>query len=179
MSQPAYIPFVATGVLALGGYATARSGVSEEAMRLSDSFAQFHAHQESAESLFGVKSELISELRAIAADCAEEDWDGYGAAPVSAAAVLRAEALIRALPESIPSPEISAEPDGEISFDWLPSRTRTFSISVNAGNRLAYAWIDGSDRGNVAETFERGTLPSRLLNELRHITADASALRTA
>lgn len=173
------MPIVATGFIALGGYSTAQSGVSDEASFLNDNFARVHAHQESAESLFGVKSQLISDLREIAAECAEEDWDSYGAAAVSEAVVLRAEELIRALPESIPTPEISAEADGQISFDWLPSRTRTFTLSVNAGDRLAYAWIDGANRGNAAEVFERGSLPSRLLNELQHITADAPDLRTA
>ena len=111
----------------------------------------------------------LTDLREIAAECAEDDWDDYGAIAVNEAVVLRAEALIRALPESIPAPRISAEPDGQISFDWLPSRTRTFTLSVNSGNRLAYAWIDGANRGNAAEVFERGVLPSRLLNELQQI----------
>jgi|FLOH01.1.fsa_nt_gi hypothetical protein len=179
MSQSLYLPIVATGFIAFGGYATARSGVSDEAVLLNDNFARICAHQESAESLFGVKSQLISDLREITAECAHQDWDGYGAQAVSDTVILRAEAFIRALPESIPAPEISAEPDGQISFDWLPSRTRTFTLSVNAGNRLAYAWIDGANRGNAAEAFERGTLPTRLLNELRYITADAPAVRIA
>lgn len=179
MSQSLYVPIVATGFIALGAYATTQSGVSDDAVLLSDNFARINAHQESAESLFGAKSQLISDLRLIAAECAQEDWDDYGSQPVGEAVVLRAEALIRALPESIPAPEISAEPDGQISFDWLPSRTRTFTLSVNVSNRLAYAWIDGANRGNAAEVFERGALPSRLLNELRHITADAPALRIA
>ena len=165
--------------MAFSGYATAQSGVSDEAVRLSNDFACLYAHQESAESLFGQKSQLISDLRAIAADCAQDDWDDYGAKAVSNTVILRAEAFIRALPESISTPEISAEPDGQVSFDWLSSRTRTFTLSVNPTNRLAYAWIDGANRGNAAEVFERGTLPSRLLNELQHITADAPALRTA
>lgn len=179
MSQSLYLPIVATGFIALGGYATAQSGVSNEALLLNDNFAQLSAHQETAESLFGGKSQLISDLRAIAADCAQEDWDDYGAKAVSDTVIFRAEAFIRALPESISAPEISAEPDGQISFDWLPSRTRTFTLSVNAGNRLAYAWIDGANRGNAAEVFERGALPPRLLKELQHITTDAPALRTA
>ena len=103
--------------MAFSGYATAQSGVSDEAVQLSDDFARLHAHQESAESLFGQKSQLISDLRAIAADCAQDDWDDYGAKAVSNTVLLCAEAFIRALPESISAPEISAEPDGQVSFD--------------------------------------------------------------
>lgn len=179
MSQSLHLPVLAVGSAALCGYSSIESGVSEEAQSLSESFARHHAHQESAESLFGVKAQSISNLRRVAAECAEDNWDEYGAIAVSEAVVLRAEAFIRALPESVVAPEISAEPDGQISFDWLPSRTRTFTLSVNSGNRLAYAWIDGANRGNAAETFERGILPARLIHELRNIYSDVSALRTA
>jgi hypothetical protein len=120
-------------------------------------------------------SQLISDLRAIAAECARDDWDNYGAKAVRDVALIRAEVLIRALPESIPTPEISADPDGQISFDWLPSRTQTLTLSVNAENRLAYDWINGANRGTVAEVFDRESLPTRLLNELQHIMANSSA----
>ena len=115
---------------------------------------------------------MIGEMREIAAECANENWDDYGAKAISETVFLRAEAFIRALPDSIPEPEISAEPDGQVSFDWLPSRTRTFTLSVNSSNRLAYAWIDGANRGHAAEVFERGSLPRRLLNELENITSN-------
>ena len=123
------------------------------------------------------KSELICNLRAIGADCALGDWDDYGAKTVSEAVIFRAEALIRALPESIPAPDISVEPDGQVSFDWLPSSTLTFTLSVNEGNRLVYAWIDGANRGNATAVFERGDLPARLLSELRRITANVPAVQ--
>ncbi len=173
------MPIVATGFISLGGCASAQTGVSDEAVMLHDNFARLYAHQEGAESLFGKKSQLISDLREIAAECANDDWDGYGAEAINDAVVFRAEAVIRALPEALPNPEISAEPDGDISFDWTPSRTRTFTLSVNAGTRLAYAWIDGANRGNAAEAFERGTLPKRLVNELQQITSDVPAFRSS
>lgn len=172
------MPLVATGLIVLSP-ASMDTGVSAEAVVLRESFNRFIAHQESSESLFGVKARLISDLRELAAECAVEDWDGYGALAVSRAVLLRAEAFIRSLPGSIPVPELSAEADGQISFDWLPSPTRTFTISVNAGNRLAYAWIDGANRGNAAEVFDNGILPARLLRELQQITSNDLAVRIA
>jgi hypothetical protein len=171
------MPIVGTGLIVFSDYASSETGVSAAAVSLRESFNRFVAHQENSESLFGAKAQLISELRELAAECAAEDWDGYGALPIKRSVLLRAEAFIRALPDSIPAPEISAEADGQISFDWLPSRTRTFTLSVNAGNRLAYAWIDGANRGNAAEVFDSGCLPSRLLRELKQITADATTIR--
>ena len=44
------------------------------------------------------------------------------------------------LPRFGPLPEISLDPDGEISFDWIASSgTEMFSVSVNKENRLAFA----------------------------------------
>ena len=43
------------------------------------------------------------------------------------------------LPRSLPAPEISADPDGEVSFDWLGSAGKMFSVSVNKDGRISYA----------------------------------------
>jgi hypothetical protein len=43
------------------------------------------------------------------------------------------------LPRSLPIPEVSADPDGEISFDWIGSSGKMFSVSVNKEGRIAYA----------------------------------------
>lgn len=148
-----------------------KSGVSDEASSIVRDFESFFKHQEASESLFGKKARLISEIHELVAECAENNWEGYGAHAVSEAVLLRAEVFIRALPdeEEFPSPEFSAEPDGAISFDWMPSRTKTFTLSVNSTDRIAYAWIDGVDRGHAAEQFTGGKLPTRVLEELKRI----------
>ena len=158
---------------ACGGYGAPQNGVSEEASYIVKDFESLLKHQEASESLFGKKARLISELHEVAAECSEDNWDGYGATAVSEAVFLRAEALIRALPteEDFPVPEFAAEPDGAISFDWLPARTKTFTLSVNSTDRLAYAWIDGIDRGHAAEQFTDGNFPKRALEELKRIHA--------
>ncbi len=176
--KPAILAAGATGAVTWGGYAVPGSGVSEEASSIVDNFNVFIEHQQNSEALFGAKAQLISALRELAVECSEDDWDGYGANGVSEAVALRAEAFIRALPEDIPAPEISAEPDGQVSFDWLPSGTKTFTLSVNAGNRLAYAWIDGANRGHAAELFDGNALPARVLEELLRIAGDGATLRT-
>lgn len=43
------------------------------------------------------------------------------------------------LPRSFPVPEVSLDPDGEVSFDWTGRDGQRFSVSVNAANRLAFA----------------------------------------
>lgn len=113
---------------------------------------------------------MLSELHSVAIECSQDNWDDFGAFALSKITIANAESLIRVLPETITAPEISAEPDGEISFDWLLSRIRTCSLSINVKNRLIYAWIDGSNRGKATEVFDHGTLPERLLNELQRMS---------
>jgi hypothetical protein len=43
------------------------------------------------------------------------------------------------LPRSLPDPEVSLDPDGEISFDWSGNGGERFSVSVNGARRLAFA----------------------------------------
>lgn len=155
------------------------SGVSDEAAQLNGFASQISERYESSQALFGDKSRLIVELHDIATECDEDDWDGYGAEAVTVATLLRAEALIRSLPDHLPLPEVSAEPDGAIAFDWMPLPSKTLTLSVNGGNRLAYAWIDGTDRGHAAVKFEGTTIPSRVLAEIERLTDHAVTLRSA
>lgn len=94
--------------------------------------------------------------------------DDQRAVPVGA--VDRALRLVRALTAGLPLPEVAIDPDGAISLDWMPSRTRAFSISVSDSDRLAYAWINGSDRGHGAVRFA-DSLPQTLLLQLRGLIA--------
>jgi hypothetical protein len=43
------------------------------------------------------------------------------------------------LPSFVPVPEIAADPDGEVSFDWIGNSNNMFSVSVDRNGRLAYA----------------------------------------
>jgi len=166
--QPGGILALGAGV-AWGAFALPDSGVSPEAISLQKSFKEYASHLEVSESLFGDKAQLISHLNELCAECSEDDWDGYGAEAVSDTVLLCAETFIRALPDGIAMPEISAEPDGQISFDWLPTKTKTFTLSVGSSDRLAYAWIDGSNRGHAVDLFEGDQLPPRVLGELQRI----------
>ncbi|MCC5806198.1 MAG: hypothetical protein JJU00_07705 [Opitutales bacterium] len=85
------------------------------------------------------------------------------------AALARARAFVRALPDGIPLPEVSAEPDGAVAFDWMPHPARTFTLSVSGSNRVSYAWIDGADRGHAAVEFSDAKVPSRVLTELERL----------
>ena len=96
--------------------------------------------------------------------------DGGQAKPADPQAVTRAISLIRALPDGYALPEVGVEPDGAISLDWIADRRRMLSVSVLGDtSRLAYAWIDGTDRGHAVANFERDSVPLRLLQAIRAI----------
>jgi hypothetical protein len=135
---------------------------------------------ERSRALFGSKASAISDLWALANDCARKGWDGGDARPVDPEAVYRAIELIRALPVHLPLPEFAAEPDGAISLDWIRSRNRLLSVSVGASDRLAFAWLDGTDRGHGVVRLVEGIAPSRLIGAIAAITdVEDVAVRTA
>ena len=145
------------------------SAISVEAQAISrETVAVIHAIEHS-HALFGKKADVISQLNAIAHECSEEGWDGNEANPVDEIARCFAECFIRVLPEDIPLPECAPEPDGSISLDWIRSRTCLFSVSIGRSQRLACAWLDGSNKGHAVEHFDCEKIPQRVLDGIRSI----------
>lgn len=127
--------------------------------------------------LFISKEDALNRLYELAAECAEADWDGYGAEAVSPRAVERSAHFIRRLPEGLPLPEISVEPDGEIALDWSPTQTQTFSVSIGTTDQMACAWVNGTEHGHVVVSSNNGEIPSRILHEIQRITHNDSTFR--
>jgi hypothetical protein len=120
-------------------------------------------------ALFGEKERAISELYSLAVDCSYRGWDGEDASPIAPLVLKRAAGFLRAMPNGVPLPESAPEPDGSISFDWIASRTRVFSLSIGTNDRIAYAWTDGTDRGHAVARFDGDSLPPRILTGIREI----------
>jgi hypothetical protein len=86
---------------------------------------------------------LLSDIEQIVADS-----NTHGEADSTPIQRNTAEAAIEfayLLPRSLPIPEVTPDPDGDISFDWFGPSGKMFSVSVDARGRLAYA-------GRFAET---------------------------
>ena len=162
-------PFLLEGYAVLTSYLRADSAVSSEAQDAREVACTVVESAEQSQVLFGEKAGALSQLWAIATECRDADWDGSGATAINTMAVQNTEDFIRALPSDIPIPEFAPEPDGSISLDWIESRTRMFSLSVGATLRLAFAWLDGTDRGHGVARFDRESVPSRVLEGIRAI----------
>jgi len=139
-----------------------RSGtaVSDEAVAIRKSVRAIEEKTERSFALFGRKAAAISEIWSLFAEHGHSGWDGDDAAPLSRAAAMLAVQLIRALPPDIPLPDFACEPDGSISLDWLLSRTRVFSLTAGMTDRLAYAWLDGTDRGQALHCSMTSAFPT-------------------
>lgn len=154
---------------ALGLSEWQRTAVSDEAKMVARDKMKIDRAIEHSQTLFGRKGEVISELLSVADECSAENWDGEGAYAVEPWAVRTAERFIRVLPEALPMPEAVPEPDGSIGLDWTVSRHQNLSVSFGSGLRLAYAWLDGADRGHAVARFDGETIPRRILDGIRAI----------
>jgi len=110
----------------------------------------------------------LSAIDGVCAECSVENWDGYGAGPVSEATRYYARQFVRMLPTSMPIPEISAEPDGEIAFEWHRGRSGVFSISVGGSDELTYAGLFGRSKAYGTEFFD-DELPETIATHLRRL----------
>lgn len=169
-----------SGHLALHVVAGGGSATSPEAHAVHRAASQVVKLTERSQALFGEKAVALSQLAALATECAEQGWDGEGAAAIDSNAILMAERFLRALPDGIPMPEFAPEPDGSISVDWIQSRKRLLSLSISHSNRLAYAWLDGSDKGHGVASFDGQNVPPRVLESINSIMRPGHAgLRAA
>ena len=163
MLEPFSTLGIGLGYAALHVYACGSSAISSEAQAVRKAASAVVEFAEQSQVLFGTKRIAISHIEALANECAEAGWDGNEAAPIDWAAVLTAMEFVRAMPDDLPLPEFAPEPDGSISLDWIQSRNRLFSLSVGSTDRLAYAWLDGSDRGHGVARFDGKRIPSRII----------------
>ena len=163
------------GYVALSTYTRGGSAISVEASAARKAASAVIESVERSQALFGEKTAAISQLRALAIECGQENWDGDGAAVIDPRAIFNAEAIVRALPIGVPLPEFAPEPDGSVSLDWIQSRTRQFSLSVGRSQRLAYAWLDGTDSGHGVATFDGSIIPPRIIEGIFAIAKNGHA----
>jgi hypothetical protein len=112
------------------------------------------------------RDSLNIKLNEIYKECSVANWDGYQAVPVKKSLRKTVERFLDALPSTIPDPEISVDPDGEISLDWCSAPDKMFSISLGSKGRLSYAGLNGEKRSHGIEFFQKD-IPVSLIVQLR------------
>jgi hypothetical protein len=170
------------GVAAVYALAKPGSAVSREAALVQARAEEMVDRVESSDALFGCKTAVISALWDLAQSHAGSGWDGGEALPVDREAISLAVAFVRAMPDDCLMPDVAVDPDGAVALDWMITRHRMLSISfAGDSDRLAYAWVDGTDRGNAVARFDRNTVPRRLLQAIQALSDQPAdvALRVA
>ena len=115
------------------------------------------------------KAKAISQIRALLNECSAPGWDGDGANPLTPRTAGQAVQFIRALPDKFALPEFAPEPDGSLALDWIDSRNRLFSLSIGTSKRLAYTWLDGTDKGHAVARFDESNISPRILQGISAI----------
>lgn len=120
-------------------------------------------------ALYGDFHDVMAELSEISRDCSNTDWDGFGALRIPNEAAVKVEQFLYALPNSIPAPEISPEPDGSLALMWHGGRHLAFTISFQEDQRVTYAGIDGTSKWHGVEVFNGRTVSPFLLNGIQRV----------
>lgn len=98
--------------------------------------------EEDSKSFYGLTKEIIyGKLLEILENCNMDDWDGYGAKPITKLKKERAEKLALLFDSSIIIPRVIPEPSGEIGFEWMKGNKR-FVLTFDE-DFLVYSEIDG------------------------------------
>ena len=105
----------------------------------------------------------LKQLEEVFAECSQPNWDGYGAQPVHKLTYQKTEELLESLPSSVDTPDISADPDGELAIEWRYGRERLLSISVALNGRLSFIYRRGAIRMRDTLWFTDQQLPIEML----------------
>lgn len=143
--------------------------ISEEA-RQSRHIRKFIADATPSVSIDEAYKESLDSLLDVFKEASRPNWDGYSAYPVSEATVAQARAFLDLLPSTLPKPEISSHPDGEIAFEWYFGRRRLLTVAVSESGRLSYAALFGHARLHGTEFFLDG-IPETIALALRRLYA--------
>ena len=117
-------------------------GISEEAGMLSKLINKLN--DSFSETVVYSRDLFYTELDNVVREHAEDDWDGYGAKAAQLLSCDNARHFINILPSAFNFPEISVDPDGEISFEWYLAPRKQFSISFGSNGELTYSGLFGS-----------------------------------
>jgi len=79
-------------------------------------------------------------------------------APVQPATIHYAREFLDGLPAFVSDPDIYADTDGEVVFEWDFGRRRVFSVSIGPDGTLTYAGLFGHKRAHGIEELA-GSIP--------------------
>ena len=151
------------------------TAVSPESRSLENILVNERRHQQQSVSLYGAKQAVVNAIWSLFGEHGHADWDGAGAEALDQGAVRFAIALIDVLPENLPMPEVSVDPDGAVLLDWIANKHQSLTVSIDATGIIPYAWIDNGDRGHGVVRFDGERCPKSLVRLITDTTGTNDA----
>ncbi|MEX0819229.1 MAG: hypothetical protein WD070_06540 [Pirellulaceae bacterium] len=100
---------------------------------------------EPSQELDAARIALLKTLEETCQGCQQPNWDGEGAEAISTETQEVARRLLESLSRDMPLPSISAEPDGQLNFEWYQAPRRLLSVSISSSGTLYWAALIGSE----------------------------------
>ena len=151
---------------------SSRSGskaIGEDFQRLQREFRKTIAHLRETITTGANQRAMIAALEHAYQNASINNWDGYGANPVKEVAKAEAERFLELMPSDLAMPEVSVDPDGDISFEWLKSNRYMYSVSLSGNNKIVFAGICGGNDIHGTEFFG-DTIPSIIIDAIRRLS---------
>jgi hypothetical protein len=138
---------------------------------------EIREHLLTSHTVRDARERVLDELDSLCVEASRKGWDGYGAEPMSVDAYDFAKTFIKALPTTAPLPELSADPDGEVSLDWSFGNRQALTVSVGPTGRCTFAWILGQ-RSNRGTDWIEDEIPAAIAFALRQLDPERMAKAT-
>ncbi len=102
-------------------------------------------------------------------DCAEYDWDGYGALPISNQAYAEARDFLELIPSNTFMPShANGDANGSVMFEWYINAHRLLSVQIDGSRVLQYAGIIGTESFSGRVTFI-DAIPKKIIEAIKDI----------
>ena len=114
------------------------------------------------------QGELRHALEELREACGVNNWDGYGAHALHKESYQEALRLLQYLPTMFPQPDVAADPDGTVAFEWSNGPRQVLSLSIGNHGELVYAGIFEKSYTHGTEYFEHD-FPRILVEHLQRV----------
>lgn len=141
------------------------TGFSPESKQLQRSFEKAVTHFRSICEREKAFSDLVRAVK----EASQEDWDHFGAKPASILAANLAIRFLNALPSALPTPDVGIDPDGDISFEWVRSKDRMFTVSLSRNGKLSYAGLFGNEISSHGTEVFDDTIPRTIIENVKRL----------
>lgn len=143
-------------------------GVGKDALKVEETISEVQKWLLTSFSIGKPKCDALESLYETFEESCKPDWDGYSASAVTYEAYMKAKQFLDRFPTSLPAPEVSVDPDGEVSFEWYASARRVFSVSIGTNDEVTYAGIFGASKTHGVEVFH-DEIPRIVFDNIRRV----------